>query len=112
MKELQQLVAGAADFGVPNSDRGALTVMSRLSAVGFLTAWLLLVAVVGLLALQIERDIRVTSERVCGSWLGTYQLLNEWAAVELPAEDRRGTFVSGSQPTSKPNAPDYVQTTA
>ena len=65
-----------------------------------LAAWVALVAVIAVSAWQVQRlvqqvddDLANTRDVVCGSWLGTYQLLNVYAADNFPAQEARSIRV-------------------
>jgi len=97
--------------------------MSRSRAIALLIAWVSLVGVVAWSAQQtqalvadtnalvqtVEADILDTEERVCGSWLGTYQFLNIWAAEALSPEAARAAQVRFTA-DFKEKCPDYTQT--
>ena len=78
-------------------------------------AWVLLIAVSMYQAAQVsdlietvDRDVTDTATRVCGSWLGTYDLLNLWAAVNLTpqsATEQRERFAVDF----REQCGDYVQ---
>ena len=78
LKQLK-LISGGLDRlgGLPKQSSGR-DMTRRAAAAGLLAAWLILVGLVGVLAWQIEQDIRQTGTRVCGAWLGTYDMLAGW----------------------------------
>lgn len=98
--------------------------MSRSRVIALLVAWVSLVGVIAWGAHQIqgliidtntlvqavEADILDTEQRVCGSWLGTYQFLNFWAGEALPPKAARAARVRFAA-DFKERCPDYTQTT-
>ncbi len=67
-----------------------------LDRITLAVAWVLLIGVsmyqsaqVSDLIETVDRDVTDTATRVCGAWLGTYQMLNLWATERL--EPQRAT---------------------
>jgi hypothetical protein len=63
---------------------------SGFTRAALFVAWLLLIVVnmvnahrTEVLIQTVQTDLRDTTSRVCGAWLGTYQMLNVWASYEL-----------------------------
>jgi putative copper export protein len=74
---------------------------ARIDRLGLVVGWLLLVGVVGYTGYETQQaiarvdataqEIHATTREVhinsCGAWLGTYQMLNVWAADSLSTKE-------------------------
>lgn len=87
-----------------------------IDRIALILAWVVLIGVnvvnanrINDLVVAVDTEVAATAEQVCGSWLGTYQMLSAWAAEGLgpkTATDVRERFAADFNQ----HCSDYEQT--